>query len=117
MSNRSTGQTMLLVLGTIILIGGLVCVGIGFTSFGSSDPGSDDGASAMALFAAGGLAAVIGLGIIAFTRASIMTGNGGYARVTFEQGTAPTGGRFCPGCGRSVSPSSRFCDSCGAAVG
>ena len=116
MSNRSTGQTLLLVLGAIILIGGLVCVGIGFMNFGSSDPGSDDG-SAMALFAGGGLAAVVGFGIVAFTRVSIMTRNGGYARVTIEQGTAPAGGRFCSGCGRPSSPSARFCESCGVAVG
>ena len=47
--------------------------------------------------------------------------NGGYARIAYEQGVAPTGsgsgGRFCSSCGRAMSPSARSCDACGAAVG
>lgn len=88
MSNRTTGQTLLIVLGTLVLVGGLVCVAIGFARFGSTDPGSDD-SSPLLLFAGGGFAAVVGFGIVAFTRASILTRNGGYVRVTYEQGTRP----------------------------
>ena len=54
----------------------------------------------MLLFAGGGLAAVIGFGIVAFTRASIMTRNGGYRGHASSRASAPTGGRFCSGCGR-----------------
>lgn len=119
MNKRTPGQTLLLVVGAIVLLGGLVCVVAGFGGFiGSSDDvGGDSGNGSLMLFAAGGLAMVIGLGIVAFTRAAIMTGNGGYARVTIEQGTAPSRGRFCSSCGASLTPTARFCDACGAAVG
>lgn len=116
MSNRTTGQTLRLALGCLIALAGLACVVIGFASFASGDP-NEDGASSMLLFAGGGFAAVIGFGMVAFTRASIMTRNGAYARVTIEQGVAPTGGRFCPACGHPTSTAARFCDSCGAPVG
>jgi hypothetical protein len=113
MSNRTTGQTLLLVLGGLVLAAGLACVVIGFASFASTDPMSDDN-SPLYLFAGGGLAAVIGFGIVAFTRASIMTRGGGYARITVEQGRAPDGsGRFCRGCGRPAAPGAAFCESCG----
>jgi hypothetical protein len=115
-SNRTTTQTLLLVLGALVFVGGVACVVVGFSSFADSDVASDDN-SPLLLFAGGGFAAVIGFGIIAFTRASILTRNGGYTRVTIEQGVAPTGGRFCSGCGRPTSPTAQFCDSCGAAVG
>ncbi|WP_243056446.1 zinc ribbon domain-containing protein [Nocardioides sp. SR21] len=119
MNKRTPGQTLLLVVGTIVLLGGLVCVVAGFSGFiGSSDDLSgDSGNGSMMLFAAGGLSMVIGLGIVAFTRASIMTSNGGYARVTIEQGSAPRRGRFCSSCGASLTPTAQFCDSCGVAVG
>jgi hypothetical protein len=119
MNKRTPVQTLLLIVGTVVLLGGLVCVVAGFGAFvGSSDDlNGDSGNGSMMLFVAGGFAMVIGFGIVAFTRAAIMTGNGGYARVTIEQGTAPRGGRFCSGCGASVTPAARFCESCGAAVG
>jgi hypothetical protein len=90
MSNRTTGQTALLVLGALVLLAGLVCVVLGFASFADTDPGSDDNGS-LWLFAGGGLAAVAGFGIIAFTRASMLIGNGGYVKVTYEQGRRPEG--------------------------
>jgi hypothetical protein len=114
MSTRTPMQTLLLVVGVVILLGGLVCVVAGFADFGGSDPESDGG-GALALFAAGGFAMVIGFGIVAFTRAA-MLGGGGYTRVTVEQGSAPRTGRFCSACGAAQSPSARFCESCGAAV-
>jgi hypothetical protein len=119
MSKRTPAQTALLLLGALVLLGGVVCVVLGFTGFAdsSNDLGSDSDVHSMALFAGGGLAAVVGFGIIAFTRASIMTRNGGYARITVEQGVAPSGGgRFCSSCGRAMSSTARFCDSCGAAL-
>ncbi|HEU5038109.1 MAG TPA: zinc ribbon domain-containing protein [Nocardioides sp.] len=115
MNNRTTGQTLLLVLGWVVLLAGLVCVAIGFTQFAGTDPMSDDN-SPMFLFAGGGLAAVVGLGIVAFTRVATMRANGGY-RITIEEGTAARGGRFCSDCGRPIATTARFCDSCGAAVG
>jgi hypothetical protein len=115
-SNRTTVQTLLLALGTLILVAGFAGVVIGFARFAIGDP-NEEGNSSMLLFAAGGFAAVVGFGIISFTRASILTRNGGYARVTIEQGAAPTGGRFCPACGRATSSVARFCDSCGSPVG
>jgi hypothetical protein len=115
MGNRTTGQTLLLVLGAVVLLGGLVCVVIGFADFGSTDPGSDDN-GALYLFAGGGLAAVVGLGIVGFTRAATMRADGGY-RITIEQGTAARRGSFCSSCGQPLSAAARFCDSCGAAVG
>ena len=92
-TGRTTGQTVLLAVGGIVLVAGLVCVVLGFTGFvGSQDDLGGDGAGrSMALFAAGGLAMVVGLGIVAFTRASAMM-RGGYVRVTVEQGTNPAGG-------------------------
>lgn len=119
MNKRTPGQTLLLVVGAIVLLGGLVCVVAGFGGFigSSDDPSGDSGNGSMMLFVAGGFSMVIGLGIVAFTRAAILTGNGGYARVTIEQGTAPRGGRFCSSCGASLAPAARFCDSCGVAVG
>lgn len=123
MNNRTPVQTLLLVAGALLLLGGLVCVVAGFGSFAGTDPASDDGSSMM-LFAAGGFAAVVGFGIIAFTRAAILTRNGAYARVTIEQGMAPPQGRsqassarFCSSCGRPVASTARFCESCGHAVG
>lgn len=114
---RTGAQTALLVLGTLLIVGGLVCVGVGFVGFDSAPDVNDTGVDkGMALLAGGGLAAVVGLGIIGFTRARMLTGNGGYARVTYEQGIAPAGGRYCSGCGRPTSPSARFCDSCGATL-
>lgn len=123
MNNRTPVQTLLLVAGALLLLGGLVCVVTGFGSFASSDPASDD-SSPMMLFAAGGFAAVVGFGIIAFTRAAILTRNGAYARITVEQGVTPPrvqadqpGGKFCSSCGQPVTSTARFCESCGHAVG
>jgi hypothetical protein len=115
MNNATPVQKILLVVGTLVLLGGLACVVMGFASFGSTDPGTD-GNSSMMLFAAGGFAAVIGFGIIAFTRAAILTRHGAYSRVVIEQGVAPAGNRFCPACGRPASPTARFCESCGGAL-
>ena len=73
----------------------------------------------MALFAGGGLAMVVGFGIVAFTRASAMMRGGAYSRITIEQGVAQPatdGGRFCPGCGTRADREARFCDSCGGAL-
>ena len=121
MNNATTVQKLLIAVGAVVLLGGVVCVVMGFASFasfGSSDV--DEGGSGLALFAAGGFAAVIGFGIIAFTRAAILTRNGGYSRITIEQGVAPqqaTSGKFCSSCGRTVAPTARFCEACGHAVG
>ncbi|WP_296607519.1 zinc-ribbon domain-containing protein [Nocardioides sp.] len=119
---RTGAQTALMALGALLMIGGLVCVVLGFAGFGSDDDLNQGTVGAdLGLFAGGGLAMVVGLGIIGFTRARALMGRGGYARVTYEQGIAPggsgSGGRFCSSCGRATSPSARFCDSCGAAVG
>ncbi|MGB0101444.1 MAG: zinc ribbon domain-containing protein [Nocardioides sp.] len=119
MSSRTPMQTIQLILGAVILLGGLACVVAGFVGFASAsdDLGSGDESGNLMLFAAGGFAMVIGFGIIAFTRSAVMSRNGGY-RVTIEQGSATRGGgRYCSACGRPVSVSARFCDSCGAAVG
>ena len=119
MNKATPVQKLLLVVGTLVLLGGLVCVVLGFGGFASSDMSNDDD-SGMALFAAGGFAMVIGFGIVAFTRSAILTRNGAYARITIEQGMAPSqssGGRFCSSCGRPVAPAARFCESCGHAVG
>ncbi|MFC7496499.1 MULTISPECIES: zinc ribbon domain-containing protein [unclassified Nocardioides] len=115
MNNRTTMQTLLLFVGALVCLGGLVCVVAGFVSFAGGEPGEEG--SSMALFAAGGFAAVIGFGIVAFTRVAILSRNGGYARVTIEQGPPPRSGRFCSSCGTPVSANARFCESCGAAVG
>ena len=118
MNKATTVQKLLIAVGAVVFLGGLVCVVMGFASFGSSDVGEGDGG--LALFAAGGFAMVVGFGIIAFTRAAVLTRNGAYARVTIEQGMAPqqgTSGTFCSSCGRPVAPTARFCEACGHAVG
>jgi hypothetical protein len=116
-NSRSTTQTLLIALGVLLIVGGVVCVILDFAEFASADP-ADDSGRAFALFGGGGLAAVIGLGVIAFTRTSIMRANGAYSRVVIEQGYgATTGGRFCPSCGLPVQPTAKFCDSCGTALG
>ena len=115
-NRRTPTQTALIALGTVLLIGGLICLVVGFGRFVTDDSGSQVGSS-FTLFAGGGLAMVVGLGIVAFTRARVMMGDGAYTRMTFEQGVAPTGGRFCTSCGRPTGPAARFCDSCGSAVG
>lgn len=102
MNNRTVVQTMLLLVGAVVMLGGLVCVVAGFASLGS--PG-EDGDAALALFASGGFAMVIGFGIVAFTRAATATGRSGSRR-----------SRSCPACGAALSASARFCASCGAAV-
>ncbi len=114
MNSRTPVQTLLLAVGGVVFIGGLVCVVAGFADFAGADP--SDGGAALMLFAAGGFAMVIGFGIIAFTRAAILT-DGGHSRVTIEHGRPPGGGRFCSGCGAQVSAPARFCASCGAPVG
>jgi len=117
-SKRTPTQTLLLALGAAVFAVGLVCVAVGFARFADADPVSDDNGPLL-LFAGGGLVAVVGFGIIAFTRAAILRANGGY-RITIEQGGeqggAARGGRLCPECGRPTSESARFCESCGAAV-
>jgi hypothetical protein len=119
---RTGAQVALMALGALVMVGGIVCVVIGFAGFADFTESSDGGAGRdLALFAGGGFAMVVGLAVIGFTRARVLMGNGGYARITYEQGIAPvasgSGGRFCSGCGRPMSPSARFCESCGAAVG
>lgn len=118
MSNRTTGQTLLIALGTVVLVAGLLCAVIGFVQFTQLDASSDDN-SPMFLFGGGAFAAVVGLGIVGFTRSAIIQANGGY-RITVEQGMGTprgSGGRFCSGCGKPIAPSARFCESCGAAAG
>ena len=93
MSTRSTTPTALIALGVLLLVGGLVCVVLGFAGFASTDAMDDGGAaSALGLFAGGGLAMVVGLGLVAFTRVSAMSRDGRYARVTIEHGQRPTDG-------------------------
>ncbi|GAA1137461.1 hypothetical protein [Nocardioides aquiterrae] len=89
MTNRTTGQTLLIVLGSLVLLAGLVCVAVGFAQFADTDPMSDDNGP-MFLFAGGGLAAVIGFGIVVFTRVATLRANGGY-RVTIESGRRQDG--------------------------
>ncbi|GAA4377188.1 zinc ribbon domain-containing protein [Nocardioides caricicola] len=116
MNKRTPGQTLLLVVGIIVFLGGLACVVAGFGGFvgSSDDPAGDSGSSSLMLFAAGGFSMVVGFGIVAFTRAAILTGNGAYTRVTIEQGTAPRGaGPFCSQCGSRNDAEARFCDACG----
>jgi hypothetical protein len=43
MTNRTAGQTLLLVLGTVLLVGGLGCVVVGFADLASSDAGAGTG--------------------------------------------------------------------------
>ncbi|GAB3201106.1 hypothetical protein GCM10027062_22330 [Nocardioides hungaricus] len=114
MNNATPVQKLLLVVGAVVILGGLVCVVLGFVGFAQADP-ANGGDSSMALFAAGGFAAVIGFGIVAFTRAAILTRGGAYSRITIEHGV-PRGGEFCSSCGQPVAPSARFCDACGHAV-
>ena len=118
MNNATAIQKLLLAVGVVVLLGGLVCVALGLADFGGSDVGEGDGA--MAMFGAGAFAMVIGFGIVAFTRAAILTRNGRYARITIEQGMAPRqqpAARFCSSCGRPVTPTARFCEACGHPVG
>jgi Double zinc ribbon len=118
MNNRTPVQTLLLVVGTLVLLGGLVCVVMSFADLASTGVGTTgEEDSAMMLFVAGGFAMVVGFGMVAFTRAAVMAKGGGYSRITIEQGVAPAGNRFCPSCGHPSSPSARFCESCGTAVG
>jgi hypothetical protein len=116
---RSSGRTALMALGALVLLGGLACVVVGLARFADAqDEFSGQGGNGpFAMFALGGLAMVVGLGIVAFTRARAMTRDGAYARVTIEQGVPPAGGRHCSGCGRPVDSRARFCESCGTAVG
>ena len=116
---RTGGRTALIVLGSLVLLAGLVCVVVGLVRFADAqdDLGGQDGNGPFALVALGGLAMVVGLGIVAFTRARAMTRDGAYTRVTVEQGVPAAGGRHCSGCGRPVDIGARFCESCGTAVG
>ena len=84
MNNRTPAQTLLLVLGSLLLVGGLACVVVGFVRFAGADA-SSDATGPMLLFGGGGLAAVVGLGVVAFTRAAVLQANGGY-RITIEAG-------------------------------
>jgi hypothetical protein len=115
MNNRTPLQTLLLIIGVIVCLGGIVCVVMGFADFAGSDVTEDTSGSFM-LFAAGGFAMVVGFGIFAFTRAAILTRNGGY-RITIEQGGGAATGKSCASCGKPISPSARFCESCGAVIG
>lgn len=97
MSTPSTVRSALVGLGVLLLVGGLVCVVLGFSRFASTDPMDDGGAtSALGLFAGGGLAMVVGLGVVGFTRVSAMARDGRYTRVTIEQGQHPTDGPVGP---------------------
>lgn len=139
------GHRVLIGLGTLLLLGGLVAAVLGFTGLlgGPDDPVlSEDaygievfpdqgqaaeesepllpGVDGLALFAGGGLAMVVGVGVIAFTRVSAMQGGlgaGGYSRVTVEHGYAPPaatyGGPHCSACGRENDRHDRFCGGCG----
>ena len=131
MSTRTTSQTVRYAIGAVLMLGGIVCVVWGFSTFtGSALDGSGSGAGrSMALFAGGGLATVVGFGLIAFTRAGAMMHRGGYTRVIYEQGygalpdagletgpeTGPAaGGRsHCRSCGAAVAADDRYCNACG----
>jgi hypothetical protein len=122
---RTAAQTALLALGALLLVGGAVCLVLGFGTFAGSvdDPTASPG-GALALFAGGGLAMVVGLGVVAFTRVSMLRegAGGAYSRVVIEQGYGPgrdrtvLGGRYCPSCGTPASTGARFCESCGTAL-
>jgi hypothetical protein len=84
MSNRTPGQTALIALGSLLLLGGLVCVVVGFVQFAGADA-SSDATGPMLLFGGGGLAAVIGLAVVGFTMTAVLRANGGY-RITIEEG-------------------------------
>jgi len=92
MSTRSTTHTALIALGVLLLVGGLACVVVGFTHFASMDVDGSGAGASMGLFAGGGLAMVVGLGLVAFTRVNAMSHDGRYTRVTIEQGQRPPGG-------------------------
>jgi zinc-ribbon domain len=139
-TGRTAGRTVRYAVGAVLLVGGIVCVVWGFSTFtGSALDGSGDGAGrSMALFAGGGLATVVGFGLVAFTRVGALTGRGGYARVTYEQGygvppaagapataagaaagtapagTAPVARSHCTSCGAAVAAEDRFCGACGS---
>jgi hypothetical protein len=144
-TGRATSRTVRYAVGAVLLVGGIVCVVWGFSTFtGSALDGGGDGAGrSMALFAGGGLATVVGFGLVAFTRVGALAGRGGYARVTYEQGygvppaagapatatgaaagtapagtapvgTAPVARSHCTSCGAAVAAEDRFCGSCGA---
>lgn len=124
MSTRSNGRSVRYAAGAVLVVGGLVAVVWGFGSFaGTTLDGSGSGAGrSMALFAGGGLAAVVGFGLIAFTRAGSLAGRGGYTRMTIEQGYAVPGpavsgaGSHCRSCGAAVAAEDRYCGSCGTAL-
>jgi hypothetical protein len=122
-TTRTTSQTLRYAVGTVLMVAGIGCVVWGFSTFtGSALDGSGHGAGrSMALFAGGGLATVVGFGLVAFTRVGAMTGRGGYARVTYEQGygvppagATPAAGSHCTSCGATVAAGDRFCGACGA---
>src|SRR5690242_17376196 len=87
-TSGSAGRAVRYVVGAVLLVAGIGCVVWGFATFtGSALDGGGSGAGrSMALFAGGGLAAVVGFGLVAFTRAGGLTSRGGYTRVTYEQG-------------------------------
>jgi hypothetical protein len=135
MSTRTTGRTVRYAVGAVLVVAGIVCLVWGFATFtGAALDGGGSGAGrAMALFAGGGLATVIGFGLVAFTRAGALTARGGYTRVTYEQGyggvaadgptpaavppAAPPAGRtHCRSCGAAVAPEDRFCGACGTSL-
>ncbi|GAB6986939.1 zinc-ribbon domain-containing protein [Nocardioides pyridinolyticus] len=121
MNKATPVQKLLLAVGVVVMLGGIVCLVMGFADFADfTEDEVQQGNGSLALFAAGGFAMVVGFGIVAFTRAAILTRNGAYARVTIEQGTAPQqapSGRSCSSCGRPVAATARFCEACGHAVG
>jgi hypothetical protein len=124
MSTRTTGRTVRYAVGAVLVVAGIVCLVWGFATFtGAALDGGGSGAGrAMALFAGGGLATVIGFGLVAYTRAGALTARGGYTRVTYEQGyggvaAAPPAGRtHCRSCGAAVAPEDRFCGACGTSL-
>ena len=125
-TSGSTGRTVRYAVGVVLLVVGIGCVIWGFSTFtGSALDGSGDGAGrSMALFGGGGFAAVVGFGLVAFTRVGALSGRGGYTRVTYEQGygaagapspgAAPGGASHCRSCGAAVAAEDRFCGACGS---
>ncbi|KQP63328.1 MULTISPECIES: zinc ribbon domain-containing protein [unclassified Nocardioides] len=131
---RTPAQAAALVAGVLLLLGGLVALVVGFTgSVGSQSepfpaPGADDGpGSDLLLFAGGGLAMVVGLGVVAFARAAAFRSAGGWSRVVVEQGfgsspprtSAPpetVRTRTCARCGALNDEEARFCDRCGTGL-